>query len=706
MIETTRRGGVAVLTIDMPGRSMNVLTQEFADAFEAALDAVVADVAVTGIVVTSGKPAFLAGADLAQMAGFAHISAAEVAYRAGRYSRLFRKLETCGKPVVGAAPGTALGGGLELLLACHYRVVADDPKAKIGLPEVTLGLLPGAGGTQRLPRLIGVARALPILTQGKPMGPRQALEAGIVDGLAPADAVLEHAEAVLRAGQVKPVQPWDEDGFTLPGDDADRDPNGPAARRIHAATGGNYPAPLAILRCLYDGAVLPMDDGLALEVQAFVRLIQNPVAHNMIRTLFFAKQAADKLKRRPQGVPASKVARLGVIGAGFMGAGIAEASALAGIDVVLVDADRESAQIARDNIARSLQKALERGRLRPAAGDAALARITAAGDVSGLSGCDMVIEAVPEQVALKAEVTAAAEAAMPQAAVLASNTSALPIDELAAASSRPDKFIGLHFFSPVARMALVEVVVGRATSDETLARALDYVRQIRKTPIVVNDGYGFYTTRCVTAYLLEGLRLLADGIDPLRIEAAGAALGLPVGPLALADEVGIDVFRHVVAGLRERHAGAAADDRLQQPGAILEQAVSAGRNGRKAGAGFYAYPAGQPKTLDRAFLAAYKAADEQPDEDSIKNRLLYAQVLEAARCWEEGIIADAGEADLGAVLGWAFPAYLGGPLAVIDNLGIDAFLAQCNALAQTQGLRFEPPARLGDSGAQRFHAAA
>lgn len=714
MITTTIDDGFACLTIDMPGRTMNVLTQAFADALEQAVDAVAADRAVTGIIITSGKPAFLAGADLGQMAGFnaPGVTPADVKATAGRYSAVFRKLETCGKPVVGAAAGTALGGGLELLLACHYRIVAEDPKARYGLPEVTLGLLPGAGGTQRLPRMIGLAAAIPILTQGRPMAPAQALAGGIVDAVVPANELRGRAHAVLREGRVKAVQPWDERGYKLPGGAAQAPANADALAlaqdRIRVA-GGHYPAPLAILRCLHDGAALPIDRGLELEIEEFTGLIQDQVSQNMVRTLFFAKQAADKLRRRPRGVPASRVARLGVVGAGFMGAGIAEVSALAGIEVVLLDRDRATGEQGRARIAESLDRRAARGRLAGEARDAALARVDVAADAAGFAGCDLVIEAVSEDLAVKTEVLRAADAALPPTAVVASNTSALPIGELAGASARPANVIGLHFFSPVTKMALVEVVVGAQTSDETLARALDYVRQIRKTPIVVNDGYGFYTTRCVDAYVREGLRLLVDGLSPAQIEAAGSALGLPVGPLALADEVGIDVLRHVAEGLRAREQGAWADDRHEQVNAVLDRLATAQRFGRKSGAGLYVYPAEGDKYLDVEFLVDFVAARALPaDSRGAQERLLMVQALEAARCWADGVITDAGDADLGALLAWAFPAYLGGPLAVIDNLGLSEFLARCDALVQTLGPRFEPPPRLREMAqtGSHFHTAA
>ncbi|MCD9028069.1 enoyl-CoA hydratase/isomerase family protein [Luteimonas sp. BDR2-5] len=714
MITTTVAEGIAVLAIDMPGRSMNVLTPELALGLRQAFEAAIADDAVRGIVVTSGKPGFIAGADLAQMAPLAspEVGEDEARRRIRAYGDLFRRIETAGKPVVGAATGTALGGGLELLLATHHRIATDDPSARFGLPEVTLGLLPGAGGTQRLPRLIGIAAALPLLVEGRPVDAQAAKSLGFVDEVVPASQLLDAARAALAGGRVNPVARWDRPGFQAPGGDAGEPANAQALReqrtKILARTHGNQPAPPAILEAIVRGSQLPIDAALAVELDGFMPLLRGRVAQNMIRTLFFARQAADRLARRPAQVPRSKVRKLGVLGAGFMGAGIAQVSALAGIDVVLVDRNLELAMASREGIAASWQADVGRGRLSAAVRDAALGRISAGGGYQALADCDLVIEAVAEDERVKADVIAGTEAVLGDGAILATNTSALPIDELAGASVRPASFIGLHFFSPVPRMALVEVIVGRQTSDETLARSLDYVRQIRKTPIVVGDGYGFYTTRCVDAYCREGTRLLADGVDPARIEQAGVALGMPVGPLALCDEIGLDVLQHIAHFFRSREQGDWADDRHARVNAVIDALVAAQRFGRKKGAGFHAYPRGASKHLDTAFIegvAAPLAEAGPPDEAAIGERLLYAQLLEAARCWAEGVATDPGEIDLGAHLGWAFPSHLGGPAAAIDDIGADRFVARLQVMAGTLGARFTPPEKLvaAAAGGFRFH---
>lgn len=714
MINTAFSNGIAVLSIDMPGRSMNVLTQELASALGQAFEAAVHDEAVRGIIITSGKRGFIAGADLSQMAPLAAPDVDEAEARQGIavYGELFRRIETAGKPVVGAATGTALGGGLELLLATHYRIATDDSAARFGLPEVTLGLMPGAGGTQRLPRLVGINASLPLLVEGRSLDVAAAYGIGLINEVVPADRLLDAARTALTGGRVNPVAPWDLPGFRVPGGDAQTPENNlalsTAEAKATARSQGNHPAPAAIMRAVREGIELSLDEGLIRELDLFVPLLRGRTAQNMIRTLFFARQAADKLVRRPPNVPKSKVRKIGVLGAGFMGAGIAQVSALAGIEVVMVDRSLELASASLGAIAQAWEADVAKGRLSLSEKHVALQRISVAAGYEGFIGCDLVVEAVAEDQAIKADVIARTEAVLDSDAIFATNTSALPIDVLAVASVRPANFIGLHFFSPVPRMALVEVIVGKDTSQETLARSLDYVRQIRKTPIVVRDGYGFYTTRCVDAYYREGIRLLADGVDPARIERAGVALGMPVGPLALCDEIGMDVLQHIARFFRSREQGDWADDRHLQVNRVIDSVVAAQRFGRKKGAGFYAYPEGAQKHLDGSFLARIAVRSEdsaQPDQDSIGERLLYAQLLEAARCWAEGVVEDPSEIDLGAHLGWAFPSHLGGPAAAIDDIGADRFVARLQALAETLGPRFTPPAKLAAAaeGGFRFH---
>lgn len=699
IITTEHRGAVAVLTIDMADRAMNVLNDASMAALDAAVAGALADQAVTGIVITSGKPAFVAGADLNAMAGFSarNAPAQKVLDWVAGLNAVFRRIETGGKPVVGAATGTALGGGLELLLACHYRIAADDPKARLGLPEVGLGLLPGLGGTQRLPRLTGILPALPVLLEGRPIDAQAALKAGILNEVVPVDRLVDAAIAALKAGRVPAQQPWDVKGYRIPG-------GGPMSpkvaeafvatnARVNAARKDGVEAPLAILRAVFEGAGLPFDKGLAIENRHFVRLVQGDSAQNMIRTGFFARQAADKLSRRPAGVESRPMQRIGVLGVGLMGSGIAQVSAEAGYRVVMVDRSPEIAAAAVTRIADGLQAEVAKGRRSPEAAQAILSRLTAGQGHQDFADCDMVIEAVLEDTEVKRAAIRSVEAVLAPHAIFATNTSALPIDSLAPASIRPERLIGLHFFSPVPKMALVEVIRGSATTDQTLAWALDYVKAIRKTPIVVNDGYGFYTTRCVDAYLREGLHLVADGADPVLIERAGEAVGMPVGPLTLLDEVGVDVMDHIARFFRENEEGDWADDRHAVNG-ILARMVRDGRKGRKSGAGLYAYgDAG--KHLDLPYIRALVTRPQALGVtfDEIAERLLYTQLVEALRCKADGVITDKDEADLGAVLGWAFPIHKGGPLQAIEDIGADAFQRKAADLAARNGARFSlPPA--------------
>jgi 3-hydroxyacyl-CoA dehydrogenase/enoyl-CoA hydratase/3-hydroxybutyryl-CoA epimerase len=687
--------GIALITIDVPGRPMNVLTPELQSDLAAAIERVAASPEITGAIITSGKSnGFVAGADLKFLATAYErgTSAKDGAQWSQALSAIFRRLETCGKPIAAAVNGLALGGGLELVLACHYRVLADNPKAVLGTPEVTVGLLPGAGGTQRLPRLIGIEPALPLLTLGTPVKPAEALKLGIVQALAPADQVVATAREWLK-GTPDAQAPWDKKGYQVPGG-AGIQTGGRLSLTFTTATSltakvtqHNYPAPVAILSAVFEGTQLPIDGGLRIESKYFGKLISGPVARNIMRTMFINKGAAEKLVRRPADVPKSTVKQLGVLGAGMMGSGIAHVSALAGIDVVLIDSTLEAAEKGKSYSSALFRKDIERGRTTQEKADAVLARIQPTTDYAALAGCDLVIEAVFESRPIKAKVTQSAEAVIAPTAVFASNTSTLPITGLAEASQRPAQFIGIHFFSPVDKMPLVEIIVGRKTSDVALARALDYVGQLRKVPIVVHDSRGFYTSRCFGTYSYEGQKMLSEGIDPALIENAGKMAGMPVGPLAVTDEVSLELQYSVIKQTRE-DLGAAFKDPIAWP--VLQHFVEdLKRPGRKAGAGFYDYPPGGRKRLWPGLRAEYPGSGEFPVAEAQK-RLLYIQALEAARCYEEGVVTSPAEADLGSVLGWGFPAYTGGTLSFIDTLGPAKFVAECQRLARRYGERFKP----------------
>ncbi|MDM4771922.1 3-hydroxyacyl-CoA dehydrogenase NAD-binding domain-containing protein [Solimonas sp. SE-A11] len=690
------RNGFAILTIDVPERPMNVITPELTAELAQAVERIATDAAIKGAILTSGKPgAFVAGADLKDLvtAFDKGIDAVEGSKASFELSALFRRIETSGKPFAAAINGLALGGGLELCLACHFRVLSDDPKAVVGLPEVNVGLLPGAGGTQRLPRLIGIPNSLPLLLQGKQVKPAEALKLGIVHAIGPADQLVAKATEWMLATP-SAEQPWDKKNFRVPGG------AGPMAAHANqtfvagnaltsANTNGNYPAPNAILSCVFEGTQVPMDTGLRIESKYFGKLLSGAVARNLIRTMFINKGAADKLINRPKGVAKSKVQKLGVLGAGMMGAGVAHVSAKAGIQVVLLDSTLEQAQKGLDGIKAMQAKDLAKGKTTQDKVDAILGRIKATADYADLEGCDLIVEAVFEKREIKADVTAKTEAVIPETATFGSNTSTLPITGLAKASKRPAQFIGIHFFSPVEKMPLVEIILGEQTSDETLAKALDYVAQIKKTPIVVRDFPGFYTSRVFGTFCSEGQKMLLDGIEPTLIENGAKLAGFPVGPLAVSDEVTMFLQQSIykqqeVDNLPEKYRG-----KLGRP--VVDKMVDElKRPGRRFGAGFYDYPEGGGKKLWKGLKEVFPVKAEQPTLAEVKSRFLTIMALETARCFEEGVIASPIDADIGSILGIGYPAWTGGTLSYIDTQGPKAFADECSRLAATWGPRFEP----------------
>ena len=684
--------GVAILAIDLPGKSMNVLTPELMDDLETLVKHVAADPAVKGAVITSAKKAFIAGADIKDMvtAYDRGVTVQEAFAFSNQLNRRFRAMETCGKPIAVAMNGLALGGGLEVCLACHYRVMTDDPRAVVGFPEVNIGLLPGAGGTQRLPRLIGVAEALPLILQAKNVNSQKALELGIVHELAPADQVVERARKwVLEKGD--PVQPWDKKDFKLPGGAGAMTPRNAqnytvSTSLVAGKTQHNYPAPIAALSAIYEGCITPIDTGLNIESQYFATLLAGPVARNMMRTLFVNKGAADKLSRRPEGVEKSSVKKLGILGAGMMGAGIAYVSARAGMQVVLLDSDLEKAEHGKAYSTGLLDKDIARGYSTEAKKQALLGLITPTADYADLAGCDLVIEAVFENVDIKADVTHKTEAVVAATTIFASNTSTLPITGLAAASKRPKNFIGLHFFSPVDKMPLVEVIVGKKTSNEAIARSLDYVQQIGKTPIVVNDSRGFFTSRVFSTYTSEGIRMLAEGINPALIENAAIMAGLPVGPLTVTDEVTIELAWKIGKATAEALGKAYPSDPAEQ---AITTMMELARKGKRYGAGFYDYPADGKKHLWSGLAQHFPLSEQQPDVAAVKERLLYIEALESARCFEEKVITHPADADIGSIFGLGFPAWTGGVLSFIDTVGIGPFVKNCDRLAKAHGERFK-----------------
>ncbi|MDH5345933.1 MAG: 3-hydroxyacyl-CoA dehydrogenase NAD-binding domain-containing protein, partial [Gammaproteobacteria bacterium] len=666
--------GVALVTVDVKNKPMNVITNEFMDDVFEAAERIASDDTVKGAVVTSGKDSFMAGADLKELvATFGQrTNAAEVYGWCRKLQQAYRKLETCGKPVAAAINGTALGGGLELALACHYRVVGNNPKTKLGQPEVQIGLMPGAGGTQRLLRLMGIEAALRMNTEGKHFSPEQAHSMGFVNELVEPGKEVEAARAWVLSTEVRGA-PWDQKGFKVPGGAGLMHAGAVQTQTVGAAlvqkmTNHNYPAPLAIMSATYEGSVLPMDKALDVESKYFTQLLMDPTSRNMTRTLFLSKGAADKLARRPQGPAKRPVTKLGILGAGMMGAGVAYVSAYAGMQVVLLDMSKDNAEKGKDYSRKLLQQRIDKGRVTADEAAAILDRIATTESYDELAGCELVIEAVFEDVAIKADVTAKAEAVIGSDAIFASNTSTLPITGLAKASKRPEQFIGIHFFSPVDKMPLVEIIVGKQTGDVAIAQALDYVQQIRKTPIVVNDSRGFYTSRVFGTYSKEGIMMLAEGVKPALIENVARHAGMPVGPLAVTDEVSLELSYHVMkmtkAGLGDAYVKTPADD------VVTKFVEELGRKGKKNGKGFYDYPDGGRKRLWPGLAQHYPLAAEQPSAEEIRNRLLYVQAIDSVRCMDEGVVTHPADADIGSIFGWGFPPYTGGTISFIETVGL------------------------------------
>ena len=689
--------GIATLVLDMPGRSMNVLNDELTVPFGEAITRIEGDAAIKGVIITSGKREFLAGADIEKV--YAMTDPKQAYDLAEAYKAFLRRLEKCGRPVVAALNGTALGGGLELALACHYRVAIDDPKAKFGLPEVKLGLLPGGGGTQRLPRLIGMQAALQPMLEGKEFKPAEAKLAGFINELAKdRDDMLAKAKAWALANP-KAVQPWDDKKFKFPGGDS----KSPAMVQLlaiapsmaHAKTQENYPAADNILSCVYEGGVVDFETGCRIESRYFAELVVSQVSKNMIGTLWFQLNAINKGKSRPDGYAKSSVKKLGVLGAGMMGAGIAYVSAKVGIEVVLLDTTQEAADKGKAYSTNLLDKQVKKGRMTTAARDEFLARITPTTDFALMEGCDLVIEAVFEDRGIKAEVTKKTEAVLPASATFASNTSTLPITGLATASLRPKQFIGLHFFSPVDKMPLVEIIMGAETSPETLAKGFDYVQQIKKTPIVVNDSRGFYTSRVFATYIMEGASLLLEGQHPRSIEMAGLKAGMPVGPLALHDEVSMSLSHHILEQTRKDFAAEGKVLPEHPANALIEKMVKTlDRPGKKAGKGFYDYPVGGEKHLWKGLAEQFPLAKTQLDQQEMIDRMMYVQANEAAKCHEENVVMTVADTNIGSIFGWGFAPHQGGALQFINAVGVAKFVARSEELATKYGERFKPAALL------------
>ncbi|MBL1257615.1 3-hydroxyacyl-CoA dehydrogenase NAD-binding domain-containing protein [Methylocystis sp. Sn-Cys] len=711
----TGADGVALLTWDMPGRSMNVINPEVMAELDSVIDAVVNNADIKGCVIASGKSAFSGGADLSMLQqGAAQYAKAlkeqgeEAANKlffenSRKLSLLYRKLETCGKPFAIAINGVCLGGAFELALACHYRVMADDEKTKVGLPEIKVGLFPGAGGTQRVARIMQTGDALQFLFRGDQAKPKAALGAKLVHEVAPREEIVARARAWIVNGG-KALAPWDVKDFKNPSGKV-FSPTGmmiwPAANAIlRRETYNNYPAARAILHAVYEGLQLPMDQGLTVESRWFAHILRSKEAAAMIRSLFLSKNELEKGAHRPADVPPTNLKKIGILGAGFMGAGVAYISALNGLDVVLIDRDQESADKGKATIDKLISGSVAKGRATAAEKDALLARVRATADYAALAGCDLVLEAVFEDRAVKADVTKRAQDVVGGDVIFASNTSTLPITSLAETAQKPENFIGIHFFSPVEKMLLVEVIVGKKTGDRALATALDFIRIIKKTPIVVNDTRGFYANRCVLNFVREGQIMLTEGVPPAMIENVARMAGMPVGPLSLNDEVALDLGWKILQATKKDLGDKAIDPAQERVlGYMVEKE---GRFGRKNGKGFYDYHPDGKKSLwpGLSALAEAKLDPDTLDVKELEQRFLVTQAVEAARTLAEGVVTDPREADVGSILGFGFAPFTGGTLSYIDGMGTKAFVALCDKLAAKHGPRFEPPQLLRDMAAK------
>jgi 3-hydroxyacyl-CoA dehydrogenase/enoyl-CoA hydratase/3-hydroxybutyryl-CoA epimerase len=688
----TDADGIALVTWDTPGRSMNVLDETSVNELEEIVKQTSADAAVKGVVITSGKEALCAGADLSMLEGMSRQyadlqktkgdeAANQMLFeQSRRFSQVFRNIETSGKPWVAAINGLALGGGFELTLSCHHRVAAENPKTRLGLPEVKVGLFPGAGGTQRVPRIVSPQDAMQLLLKGEAINLEKAKALKLVDAVVPAGDLIKAAKDWIKGGG-KAVAPWDEKGFKLPGGPV-YSKGGmmmfPAGNAIYRReTYDNYPAARAIMQCVYEGLQLPIDAALRVESRYFTQILRSKEAAAMIRSLFLSMQELNKGARRPQNVPPTKVRKLAVIGAGFMGASVGYVSARAGIEVVLIDRDQESADKGKGHAKAVIDDLIKKGRAKESDRDAILGRISATADYNVLKDCDLIIEAVFEDRKVKAETYAKAQPLLKGDAIFASNTSTLPINSLAEEFKDQGKFIGIHFFSPVEKMMLVEIIVGKNTGDVALATALDYVRVIGKTPIVVNDSRGFFANRCVLRFTAEGLEMLMEGVPPAMIENTAKMAGMPVGPLSLSDEVALD---------------------------LVEMVEKQGRFGRKNGKGFYDYPEkGKGQKSLWSELSGLQPKHLDPDSldvEELKQRFLVVQAVEAARTVEDHVITDVREADVGSILGFGFAPFTGGTLSYIDFMGTKKFVELCHRLEAKYGSRFTPPKLLVEMAAK------
>ncbi|MGB2851613.1 MAG: 3-hydroxyacyl-CoA dehydrogenase NAD-binding domain-containing protein [Solirubrobacterales bacterium] len=698
--------GIVVLTLDDPNQSANTMNADYAASMGATVERLASEVEageVKGVIITSAKKTFFAGGDLNDLIEATPDDAAQVAEGVRTIKAQLRKLETLGVPVVAAVNGAALGGGLEICLACHHRIVVNDPKIQLGVPEVQLGLLPGGGGVVRSVRLLGIVDALmKVLMEGKRYSPEQAKEIGIVDQLVDSPEELIGAAKAWIAANPEAKQPWDSEGYRMPGGTpsspslAQNLPMFPANLRKQLK-GANFPAPHHIMAAAVEGAQTDFDNAIEIEGRYFVDLVCGQVSKNMIQAFFFDLQKVSGDRNRPAGIEPFKPHKVAVLGAGMMGASIAYVCAKAGIDVVLKDISQEAAEKGKDYSEKLVAKGLERGKETAESAEALLGRITPSADAADAAGADLVIEAVFEDPKVKAEVFAEVEPHLADGALLGSNTSTLPITMLAEGVSRPADFIGLHFFSPVEKMPLLEIIKGEATSDETLYRALDVARQIKKTPIVVNDSRGFFTSRVIGTFIGEGLAMLAEGVPAPSIEQASSQAGYPAPLLQLSDELNLNLMKRI-RGETKAAILAEGGEWPEHPseGVVDRMIDEFDRGGKLAGAGFYTYEDGSRTGLWDGLRDAFGGDNTDVPFEDMKERMLFAESIETVKCLDEGVIESIADANIGSIMGIGFPAWTGGVVQYMNGYegGLKGFVARCRELAETYGERFQPPASL------------
>jgi 3-hydroxyacyl-CoA dehydrogenase/enoyl-CoA hydratase/3-hydroxybutyryl-CoA epimerase len=698
--------GIVVLTLDDPNQSANTMNSAYAEAMKATVERLEGD-EIKGVVITSAKKTFFAGGDLKDLRKARREDADDVATFVREGKAVLRRLETLGVPVVAAINGAALGGGLEICLACHHRVIVDDPKAVVGFPEVQLGLLPGAGGVVRSVRMLGIVTALMgLLMQGTRHKPAKALEMGVVDEIVSSrDELVPAAKKWISAqGADFAGQPWDQKGYKIPGGTpstpslAQNLPAFPANLRKQIK-GANYPAPHHIMAAAVEGAQVDVDTAFEIEGRYFVDLVTGQVAKNMIQAFFFDLQAVNGARGRPDDIETFQSQKVVVLGAGMMGAAIAYVCAKAGIEVVLKDVSLQAAERGKAYSEKLVAKGVERGKVSQEKGDALLGRITATDDATKADGADLVIEAVFEDPKVKQQVFAEIEPHLADGALLGSNTSTLPITGLAEYVSRPNDFIGLHFFSPVDKMPLLEIIRGEKTADETLYRALDVAKQIAKTPIVVNDSRGFFTSRVIGTFINEAIAMLTEGVPPATIEQASSQAGYPAPALQLSDELNLKLMRKIrVAAQEAAEAEGSGWGEHPSTGVIDRMLDEFDRPGKLEGKGFYEYAEGKRTGLWKGLREAFPPVGD-PSSLSLRDleeRMLFIETIETVKCLDEGVIETVADANIGSIMGIGFPGWTGGVLQYANGYegGLSGFVARCRELAEKYGERFDPPASL------------